>query len=356
MTDLPSHLQEGVHDPYIFKALFMAGAPGSGKSTVRDQLFGGMGLKLVDADEVRRAYLNLGKGGDYDVYGAIVRKQRQNYAEQRLGIIMDTTAWWPSSIFDTTQQLRALGYDVGMLHVFVPLNMSLQRAQARAERTGRVVPEQEIIKRYQGLHDNVRNYAELFGDQFWFVDNTGDHPRLDLVRRHLLQWLRTPVNNPVAREWTQQHTKPIMQENQARKVSAGVIITDGLHVLLGHVTGDTHWDLPKGGIDSGESAVQAAVRELREETGLRVHPQQLQYLGRSRYTKQKDLELFAWVVPQMPDVTTLHCTSQFKHAHGQWLPELDDFAVVPRDKVSHLVKPNMAQVIDRVWSQISFSD
>lgn len=35
------------------------------------------------------------------------------------------------------------------------------------------------------------------------------------------------------------------------------------------------WDLPGGGIDAGESAAQAVVRETEEETGLRVEPTRL---------------------------------------------------------------------------------
>ena len=35
-----SFLQEGVNDPGILKAFFMAGGPGSGKSYVASQIFG----------------------------------------------------------------------------------------------------------------------------------------------------------------------------------------------------------------------------------------------------------------------------------------------------------------------------
>ena len=43
-------LQEGVYDPNIFKAFFLAGGPGSGKSFVVRKTTGGLGLKIVNSD------------------------------------------------------------------------------------------------------------------------------------------------------------------------------------------------------------------------------------------------------------------------------------------------------------------
>lgn len=45
------------------------------------------------------------------------------------------------------------------------------------------------------------------------------------------------------------------------------------------------WLAPGGGVRSHETARQAAQRELFEETGIRVKPQELQSLGRMRQTK-----------------------------------------------------------------------
>ena len=44
-------LQEGLYDPNIFKAIFLAGGPGSGKSYVARKATGASGLKSVNSDD-----------------------------------------------------------------------------------------------------------------------------------------------------------------------------------------------------------------------------------------------------------------------------------------------------------------
>ncbi|OUT52770.1 MAG: hypothetical protein CBB68_01630, partial [Rhodospirillaceae bacterium TMED8] len=50
-------LQEGLQDPNIFKAFFLAGGPGSGKSFVVRKTTGGTGLRIVNSDDIFEKYL-----------------------------------------------------------------------------------------------------------------------------------------------------------------------------------------------------------------------------------------------------------------------------------------------------------
>ena len=52
VSELFNLIGEGIHDRHTYKAVFMAGSPGSGKTTVRKSLFGGTSLKVVDPDEM----------------------------------------------------------------------------------------------------------------------------------------------------------------------------------------------------------------------------------------------------------------------------------------------------------------
>lgn len=114
------------------------------------------------------------------------------------------------------------------------------------------------------------------------------------------------------------------------RTSCGVIVTDdGERLLLGRFTGLPLWDIPKGLADPGEDFPEAAARELWEETGLTVAPEALLPLGTKPYRPRKDLALFLWRVPAMPDPAKLVCHSSFTTRDGRTLPELDAFAVLP---------------------------
>ena len=130
----------------------------------------------------------------------------------------------------------------------------------------------------------------------------------------------------------------------AKTTSCGVIVTDGERLLLGHATRSPRWDIPKGTAEPGESLVTAARRELLEETGLDVPEAELQPLGVFSYRRGKDLALFGWTTPQLPDTATLACTSQFSW-NGRMLPEFDRFGLFTPDEALARVGKSLAALL-----------
>jgi 8-oxo-dGTP pyrophosphatase MutT (NUDIX family) len=109
----------------------------------------------------------------------------------------------------------------------------------------------------------------------------------------------------------------------ARTVRARVLVTDGTHVLL--VKGrwkiwfdDEQWALPGGGTHRGEAPIEAAVRELREELGLRVSTKQLRLLAKE-VVHERGLRYQAhFFVVQIPASTPLKLQVS-EIADAQWL-------------------------------------
>ena len=126
--------------------------------------------------------------------------------------------------------------------------------------------------------------------------------------------------------------------------AAGVIISDGNRLLVCHVTGGRHWDIPKGKVDPGESMFDAAVRELYEETSIIVADACLVDLGLYKYKKDKDLSLWLWQRDTMPDPATCSCKSTF-NVKGRQIHEMDGYANVSWEDVDQYVVPDLARVL-----------
>jgi 8-oxo-dGTP pyrophosphatase MutT (NUDIX family) len=131
----------------------------------------------------------------------------------------------------------------------------------------------------------------------------------------------------------------------ARQTSCGVIVTDGERILLGHATRSPRWDIPKGTAEPGETLPAAAARELLEETGLAITPEDLTDLGVHPYLHGKDLALFMWKPAQLPDPQRLICTSRFALPNGTLLPEFDRFGLFAWEDALSRVGKNLARVL-----------
>ena len=131
-------------------------------------------------------------------------------------------------------------------------------------------------------------------------------------------------------------------------VSCGTLVVNPRReLLLCHVTNTPKWDIPKGMRDAGETGLEAAMRELREETGLVFDSAQFRELGPFAYRRDKRLHLFMVEPgPALDSLDQLHCTTTFPHrVTGVPTPEMDGYRWAARPELSGLCWPRMGEVL-----------
>ena len=130
-----------------------------------------------------------------------------------------------------------------------------------------------------------------------------------------------------------------------KTLSCGILVLNAQQeLLLCHVTGAWHWDIPKGGIEPHEPPRVAALRETREESGLDFSDRPLLDLGRMAYRPRKDLHLFA-VLTERFDAGACHCDSHYTDTWGRDRPEMDGFEWTRFDRVHRRCARHMAEVL-----------
>jgi cytidylate kinase len=209
-------LSEGLYDPNIFKAFFLAGGPGSGKSFVARNVFTGTGLKLVNSDIVlenslRKAGLSLSMPDEEQYFRdilrtrakAIVDNQIDLYVKGRLGLVIDATGRDYNIISRQFSALQLLGYDCYMVFVNTSLEVALERNAKRE----RVVPEYITKNSWQSVQNNIGRFQNLFGlTNFVVVDNSKSEQELvtltmNKVNSVVRRFLTTPIKSYIAKRW-----------------------------------------------------------------------------------------------------------------------------------------------------------
>jgi predicted kinase len=225
LQEVREYINEGVYDPGIFKAFFLAGGPGSGKTFVTQSAFAGTGLKLINSDtkfekDLRKANLSL-KMPDEEQYfrdmirkgaKAFVGKQLDQYLKGRLGMIIDSTARDYSSIQRQVSLLKVIGYDCYMVFVNTSLEVALERNSKRP----RTLPEYIVQKSWKGVQANMGAFQKTFGSsKMLIVDNNRDEKELvtqtlNTASKFIRSRLRTKPENGIAMSW-------IKRELEAKK-------------------------------------------------------------------------------------------------------------------------------------------
>ena len=230
-------LKEGVNDPGILKAVFLAGGPGSGKTYVTRGLFGipksitlsAFGLKVVNSDtELERMLNKYGFGTDLDAMPDEVFRQltdpsyedysglrtrakeltqarRKLYTDGRLGMIIDGTGRKFKEISKQKNELEKIGYDTYMVFVHTKLEIAQKRNMARA----RKLSPELVEKSWNDVQANKGAFQGLFGSSnFLLVDNSqtlaekaAEKKFQMLVRKGVGKFIKKPVKNYRGQNW-----------------------------------------------------------------------------------------------------------------------------------------------------------
>ena len=224
--EFESILFEGVHDKSIFKVVFLAGGPGSGKDYVLDNTLAGHGMTEMNSDKALEVLMDK-EGLDKTMPASeeekrnIVRGKAKNLTElrQRLailgrnGLIINGTGDDIEKVTKIKNRLEEVGYESSMVLVNTADEVSKQRNIERGQRGGRTVPENIRKEKWDGVQAGRPEFAKLFGDNYMEFDNSEDlrnaSPEVVKAKKDemlqmytkIREFVSKPPENPIAAAW-----------------------------------------------------------------------------------------------------------------------------------------------------------
>ncbi|SFL40037.1 8-oxo-dGTP diphosphatase [Halogranum rubrum] len=120
--------------------------------------------------------------------------------------------------------------------------------------------------------------------------------------------------------------------------AGGLLVRDDGAVCLVHRPRYDDWAIPKGKLEPGETLVEAAVREVREETRCAVECGR--YAGRYQYDADGPKGVFVW---------RMHLVDEHPPDAPEAGDEVDERAwVAPSDALDRLTYANERALVERV--------
>ena len=204
-------LDEGVNDPGIFKAVILAGGPGSGKTHVAKKLgLGSMGLIVVNSDLffmhlMKRKGLSLkmpaNEFDDREVARLAAKghtdKRLKSLVDARMGVIVDSTSGDQAKATKIIKMLKKSGYDVKVVFI----ETTLEVAKVRNAKRARTLPDAVVEFSWKGAQAVKKRLKSLVGSSNYHevVNNVEGEINVSALAGKLTGWASRL--NPTALEW-----------------------------------------------------------------------------------------------------------------------------------------------------------
>lgn len=235
MQEFKDFITEGVYDKHIFKAFFLAGGPGSGKSWVAARTLEGSGLKLINTDLGLENYarkvgleLKMTAMSDFQTRQKdFLRKRSKKGTESqlahaidgRLGLILDSTARDVPRIEREMRALQVIGYDTYMVFVNTTIEVALKRNEERP----RSVPEPIVRRSHTQIQKQIPRLIRMFGANN-FIEVQNNEYRDDIntnVYKAIRKKLNNKIESPIAKKWIENEKALIRARNPSGKINKG---------------------------------------------------------------------------------------------------------------------------------------
>jgi hypothetical protein len=234
-----SILAEGVHDKGIFKAVFLAGGPGSGKDYVLSNTLDGHGMIEINSDKALEYLMdkeNLDKTmpDNEAAQRNAVRKKAKDVTEirhrlalnGRNGLIINGTGADPKEYEEIKKKLEKLGYDTSMVMVNTDDEVSKARNVERGQRGGRTVPEEIRKKKWEEVQAARAQFGKIFRNNYIEFDNSEDlrtaspdvvkakKEEMQQIFKQIQKFVNAPPKSEQSKHWiaselSQKDTAPI---------------------------------------------------------------------------------------------------------------------------------------------------
>lgn len=210
MTSFKQFLNESINDKGIFKAIFVIGIPGSGKSYTSKSLAGSISPRLVNTDKATEylAFRNQTaidskswKAMYKDDALRITKASLSQYLNGMLPLMIDGTSNDASNLLHRMGILESLGYDVGIVYVNTPLNIALKRVEERNATTNRKV-DLDFVKE---VHERTASNVEFLRSKVSFfteVRNDDDQYTDEIMNKAFKKtqsFFNSELSNPIGK-------------------------------------------------------------------------------------------------------------------------------------------------------------